>query len=270
MSNENNNGLSVSQRRAMKRAEFKRKFGNYWYIYVTLIGTATLSVISGLMLPFSPDKAGNIVVTVGGILAAVYYSIGFLTTGEGASYFWFDKLTDHDPDNGTQQVLAGAMLALAVATSLTTALAAGAFIAYWLGIFDQFYVMPTWAQKWVVWAIPTMWVIHFVAGTIFRAVSDEAEYEREAKARIRGAQNKVSKSKAEAKAEFWEQHAPTLARQLGEAEAQLELDNYQAVLNEKRNARGGSNQQPRQMVANAAATKKVEIQDENFTDGRER
>lgn len=244
--------LTPTQKRAMKRAEFQRKFGNYWYVYMTLIGTATLSVVSGLMLPFKPDETGNVIITFGGMMAAVYYSIGFLTTGEGASYFWFDKLTDHDQDNQTQKIVAGLMLTLAVITSLTTALAAGAFIAFWLGIFDQFYVMPTWAQKWVVWAIPTMWVAHFVAGTIFRAVSDEAEYEREAKSRIRVAQNKVSKAKSEAKADFWEQHAPQLARQLGEAEAQEELDNYQARLDEKRGNRQQNNQ-PRNVPVNALA-----------------
>lgn len=262
-----NTGLTPTQKRAMKRAEFYRKFGNYWYVYLTLIGTATLSVVSGLMLPFKPDEAGNLVVGFGGVMAAIYYSIGFLTTGEGASYFWFDKLTDHDQDNKTQQITAGLMLALAVITSLTTALAAGAFIAFWLGIFDEFYVMPTWAQKWVVWAIPTMWVAHFVAGTIFRATSDEAEYEREAKSRIRIAQNKVSKSKSEAKANFWEQHAPALAKQLGEAEAQEELDNYQARLNEKREKRSQNNSfSAPAMTVNAAEIKREELKDKSFTE----
>ncbi len=243
-----NNEMTVAQKRAMRRAEFNRKFGQYWFIYLALFGTAALSVVSGLMLPFSPDKNGYVVLSIGGVLAAVYYSIGFLTTGEGASYFWFDKLTDHDPDNTIQKGIAGLMLTLSISTSLVTALAAGAFIAFWLGIFDAFYVMPTWAQKWVVWAIPTMWVLHFIGGALFRYLSEESEYEREAASSIRTAKNEMVKSKSKAKADYWKANAPALARQLGEMEAEDELDAYHAKLEERKTRRGGGgqNQQSRQ------------------------
>ena len=230
----NNNELSISQKRAMKRAEFMRRFGQYWYVYAALAGTATLSFVSGLLMPFQPDVNGNIVITFGGVLAAFYYSIGFLTTGEGASYFWFDKLTDQDPDNGIQKAAAILMLSVSVVTSFVTALAAGSFIAFYLGVFNEFFIMPGWAQKWVVFAIPTMWVLHFVAGTVFRYVSEESEYEREAKSIIREAQNQMVKSKARAKAEYWKQNAPDLANKLGKMEAQDELDAYSAKLEEKR------------------------------------
>ena len=224
--------LTVTQKRAMKRAEFKRKFGQYWFIYVALLGTAVLSAVSGLLLPFQPDEQKEITITVGGIFAAIFYSIGFLTTGEAASYFWFDKLTDHDPDSNGQKITATLMLTVAIGTSLVTALAAGSFIAFWLGVFDNFFVMPPWAQKWVVFSIPTMWVLHFIAGTAFRAMSEESEYERESKSIIRTAQNEMIKAKETARANWWKSNAPALARQMGEAEAQEELDGYKSKIQE--------------------------------------
>lgn len=234
--------ITVTQKRAMKRAEFQRKFGQYWYIYIALLGTAGLSSVSGLLLPFRPDESGSIVLTVGGVFAAIYYTFGFLTTGEGATYFWFDKLTDHDPDNSTQKWIAGGMLSIAIITSLVTSMAAGAFIAFWLGLFSEFYIMPTWAQKWVVWAIPLMWVLHFVAGTVFRYVSEESEYEREANSIIREAKNQMTKEKEQAKANWWKEHAPELAQQLGEMEAQDELAAYKAKIDERAAKRGNQKQ----------------------------
>lgn len=233
------NELSITQKRAMKRAEFMRKFGKYWYIYMVLFGTAALSFTSGLLLPFKPDASGNPNITIGGLFAAIYYAVGFLTTGELAAYFWFDKLTDQDPDNGTQKVTAGLMLFAAVITSLVTALAAGTFIAYWLGIFNEFYVMPSWAQKWVVWAIPVLWVAHFVAGTIFRAVSEEAEYERDAKSIIRTVQNQMIRAKEQARSDYWKTNAPMLAQRMGEAEARDELAAYEAKIQERKRKQVG-------------------------------
>jgi uncharacterized Zn finger protein (UPF0148 family) len=226
--------MTPEERRNYNKAEFKRKFGQWWLIYAALAFTAILSFTSGVLLPFRPTDGGQMVVTLGGIFAAVYYSLGFLATGEGAFYFWFDKLTDHDKDNTTQLIIAWAMMITSISTSLITALAAAGFIAYWLGVFEAFYVMPLWGQKWVVWAIPLFIVAHLVTGTIFKAVSDEAEYERDAKADIRRAKNTIAKEKNEAKANYWKNNAADLARQLGELEAQEEIANYSRRVQQQR------------------------------------
>lgn len=229
----NENQMTIEQKRAARRAQFSEKIGRFWFIYLALIGTATLSFVGGLLLPFRPNDAGIITVTFGTACAALFYSIGFLSTGEGASLYWFEKLTDQDPDNPTQKIISYLMLTVSVITSLITALAAASFIAYWLGVFTEFTGMPAWAQRWVVWAIPSMWAAHFIAGTIFKAVSDESQYEREAKSVVRQARNEAAKAKAQAKANWWRVNAPVIAQAMGEMEAQSEIDAYAASLSDK-------------------------------------
>ena len=216
--------MEPDEKRRADKANFQRVFGRYWLIYVSLIGTAVLTISSGVMLAMQPDDGGQIVITPGVILAALFYASGFFTTGEGAFYFWFDKLTDHDEDNGWQIGIAVAMLIASVVTILVTSLAAGAFIAFWLGKLTAFDVMPIWAQNWVVWVIPVMWVAHAVSGVAFRAMSDEAASEREAKSIVRKTRNKILRQKQQAKADYWQANAPAQAVRMGEIEAQREIE----------------------------------------------
>lgn len=227
------NSMTVEQEKAFKKSEFNRIYGRYWFIYAALFMTAIMSTVSGLLLPFRPDSNGQVVITWGLILAAAYYAVGFLITGEGASYFWFDKLTDQDPDNGWQTAIAYLMLGTSVITSLITALSAASFIAYWLGVMPEFSGMPGWAQKWVVWAIPSMFVSHFIAGTIFKAISNESAYERRARSTINKARAEMAQARAQAKADWWKANAPEVARALGQMEAQAELNAQAARLAEQ-------------------------------------
>ena len=211
--------------KAYNRKVNAERYGRYWLVYVGLAVTAGLSVFAGMSLPF---KDGY--VTFWRIIAALYYAAGFVATGEGAAYFWFDKLTDRDEDNKTQIMVAWTMLLISVATILTTALAAGSFIAYYLGAMEIFTTLPYWAQEWIVWAIPVLLIVHMVSGMLFRAVSDEAAAEREMKVRIRLSKEKVQEEKMNARANYWENHAPDVAKQLGELEAQEEIARYRAKL----------------------------------------
>ena len=207
-----NDNMSVQEKRQYRRNEFRRKFGTHWLIYVSLLGTATLSLLSGLFLPLQPDANGVIHITFWTIMACLYYMVGFVSTGEGAGYYWFDKLTDHDKDNTAQVIIAGIMLFVSIVTIVVTALAGAAFVAFWLGAFEQFTVIPVWAQKWIVWAIPALWVAHAVAGMAFKAMSAESEAERDARA------------------SYWRNNASSVAKQIGEMEAQEEIDNFSVRL----------------------------------------
>lgn len=224
--------LTPQQKRQIQKQEFKRKFQKYWLVYVALICTSILSAISGFLLP-SEAKDGIIKITVITFFAGIYYAAGFLTNGEGAAYFWFDKLTDHDPDNTKQIWIASIMLGVSVLTIVITASAAASFLAYAIGALSEFQIMPRWAQVWVVWAIPVLWVVNLAAGMAFRSLSDEAEAERIANAKIREIQQNISFNKANAKAEYWQKNAPDLARQLGELEAQDEIDNMKVHIKSK-------------------------------------
>ena len=218
--------LSPDQERKIKKTENKARYGRYWLVYGALAITAMLSITAGILLPLRPDEAGQVHVTLPVILACIFYAVGFLMTGEGASLYWFGKMTDHDQDNTTQQVVAWSMMALSIITSLTTAMAAGTFIAYLLGALTVFDVMPMWAQNWVVYAIPIMLTIHAVCGMVFKAVSDEAMADRKGKAAVRQVLNEAAQVKAEAYASYVREHAPEQARQLGEMEAKKTLADY--------------------------------------------
>lgn len=229
--------MTPEQKRLYSKQEFKRKFGKYWLVYLALIGTGTLSGLSGFLLP-AKVAGGVITFSVVSVLAGLYYAIGFLSNGEGAAYFWFDKLTDHDEDNTLQVWIASIMLGLSVITIAITAVAAGSFIAFIMGALPDFQVMPAWAQKWIVWTVPVFWVAHFTAGVAFKTLSDEAANERTVNAKIRNITQQINTDKANARADYWTAHAPDLARQLGEMEAQEEIRQYSLKLESKNTPKG--------------------------------
>lgn len=212
----------VKREKEYKKAEFARRYLKYHLVYIALIGTAVLSVVTGLLLPYSSENANN--VGVAGMLAALYFAVGFVTNGELAANYWFGKLTDHDPDSTAQKTIAVIALAISVITSLITALAASLLIAYWLKIFSEFSGIPSWAQVYIVDIIPVMWVFHAVMGMAFKAFSEEAEMERTTKAFIRQKQNELVQHKEEAKANWWKENAEKVYREQGEIEAREALN----------------------------------------------
>jgi hypothetical protein len=229
--------MTNKQKKQLAADEFKRKYQRYWLMYWGLFFVAALSFICGLVLPFMRE---DIVVrlTWGTLAVSLFYALGFLTVGEGAFNFWFDKITDSDPDNNTQKWIAGIMIALSGAVSLSTALATSYIVAWWIKIFDSFVTIPAWAQKYIAIIIPVMVIVNVAAGVMFKWVSDEAYSERENNARIREAKNRAIQAQAKARADYMEANAPILARQMGEIEAQDQLDALQAQINEKRSKRG--------------------------------
>lgn len=216
--------MTPAQKRIEKRNEFMAKYGQHWLVYFALFSTASLSFISGIILPFTPDESGVFYLSFGGVLTGLYYAAGFVTNGEFSANYWFDKITDHDEDNTVQTYIAYGMLALSVIVSLVTALAAASQIAFLMGALSEFTAIPSWAQEWVVWSIPSMWTVNAVCGMLFKTLSDEAAAEREAKRIIREARQKILRDKANARAAYWQQKAPEIARRLGEQEAQSEID----------------------------------------------
>lgn len=232
-----NKEMTSKQKKEMQKAEFHQKFGRYWLIYMTLGFTAILSFIGGLMLPFmKPDVI--VPLSWGTAGAGIFYALGFLLIGEGAANFWFDKVTDQDPDNREQKIIAGLMIAASVIVSLSTALATSYIIAYWVGVFDTFLSIPAWAQKYIAISIPFMLIAHATAGIIFKSVSDEAFAEREAKSRIAQARNEAAEMRARARANWIIENAPKIAREMGEMEAKEELDALKAKIREKQIKRG--------------------------------
>lgn len=233
----NEQQMTSKQKKQMQAEEFKRKYSRYWMIYWGLFFTAALSFLCGVVLPFMREDI-DVPLNWGTAMISAYFALGFLTIGEGAFNFWFDKVTDSDPDNGGQKWIAAVMIALSAIVSLSTALATSYIIVWYIRIFDTFLKIPPWAQKYIAIAIPVVIVANVVAGVAFKWISDEAFSERETNSRIREAKNKAIQAQAEARARYIEANAPILARQMGEIEAQDQLDALQAQINEKRSKRG--------------------------------
>lgn len=221
--------MTSKQKKDLAKQAFARKYGRYWLLYLALGFTAILSFIGGLMLPFmKPDV--NVPLTWGTAAAGLFYAIGFILIGEGAANFWFDKVTDQDPDNNIQKWIAGIMIALSVIVSASTALATSYIIAYWVGVFEAFLTIPVWAQKYIAIVVPVMMVLHAVAAIAFKSVSDEATSERDARARINQAQSEAAEAEARAEADYIVANAPFLAHQMGEMKARAKLEALSAQL----------------------------------------
>jgi hypothetical protein len=231
VSTTNQDGLTSEQRRDLRKQN-GRNFRRFWVIYVGLFCTALLSFISGLILPFMRN---DIVVplTWGTALVALYYGAGFLINGELTANFWFGKLTDQDPDNTYQKYIAWGMLAVSIVVIAATCISAADMIAFWVGVFNQFYQIPVWVQKYVVYAIPVMLVANVVMAMLFRGVSDEAIAEREEQARINQAMSDARIAEAQAYADYTITNAPTLARKKGEMRAAADVALLQAQINEQ-------------------------------------
>lgn len=225
--------MTPQEKREYKKQEFKKKFSRFWLIYIALVGTGVLSAISGMLLPAAVQD-GSFIFSGLTLLGGLFYAIGFLSNGEGAAYFWFDKLTDHDPDNTWQVVIASIMLGVSVLTIGITSVASAQFIAFAIGALSEFSAIDPRIQEWVVFSIPILWVLHFSAGTAFKALSDEADFERKAKSQIREITQSIEKNKNDARVDYWKANAPDLAKRLGELEAQEEIEKYNLKIKNKR------------------------------------
>lgn len=239
--------MTSKQKKQIRAQEFARKYGRYWLLYFALGFTAILSFIGGLMLPFmKPDV--TVPLTWATAAAGLFYAIGFILIGEGAANFWFDKVTDQDPDNNVQKWIAGIMIALSVIVSASTALATSYIIAYWVGVFDAFLTIPVWAQKYIAVVVPVMMVFHAVAAIAFKSVSDEATAERDARSRINQAQSEAAEAEARAEADYIVANAPYLAQQMGEMKARAKLEALAAQIKSEQTKLGVSyNQDVRQL-----------------------
>jgi hypothetical protein len=222
----------TSEQKKSIRKQNNRNFRRFWVIYVGLFGTALLSFVSGLILPFMRNDV-VVPLTWGTAFVALYYGCGFLVNGELMANFWFGKITDQDPDNTIQKIIAWGMLAVSIIIISATCISAADMIAFWVGVFNQFYQIPIWVQKYVVYAIPVMLVSNVVMAMLFRGISDEAIAEREAMARINQAMSNAAEAEAKAEADYIIANAPALARERGQLKAAAQINALRAQINEQ-------------------------------------
>jgi hypothetical protein len=199
-------------------------FKRYWLLYTALAGTGALSIFAGIYLGLNPNEKGLFDLTFENIIFALYYGIGFLVTAEGATLFWETKLVYHDVNkegkaNNWQLNTAKVALGLSIAAVIVTGLAAADFIAVWRGNFSAFTQVQEWAQGWVVWAIPVLFVFHAACAILYWYHSAEAALDRWKNQNRRQTQVEMSEVEAEAWIAEYRRISPELAKQKGRAMA---------------------------------------------------
>lgn len=200
----------------------------YWLLYIALIATGAMSTFAGAYLGLAPDESGYFkpfgwdIDTLTNILFAIYYAVGFLATAEGATLFWETKLVFHDVDtegkpNMVQLWTARIALVVSIAAVIVTGLAAADFLAVWRGKLSAFSNIQTWAQGWVVWAIPVLFVFHAVSAILYWYNSEDARLERwKSQTRLQ-TQAQMSELEAQAWINEYQKIAPDLAKMKGAA-----------------------------------------------------
>ena len=222
------------QEKALKRKATWLPFKKFWLLYVALFGTGILSAFAGVYLGLSPDKDGYFDLSVTNVLFAMYYAIGFLATAEGATLFWETKYVYHDVDkdgkaNSWQTNTAATALGVSIFAVIITGLAAADFLAVWRGNLDAFDSIQKWAQGWVVWAIPVLFVFHAVCAIIYWYNSAEAALDRWKSQNRRQTQASMAQIEADAWMDEYRRISPELAKQKGRALArQAALEDFYA------------------------------------------
>jgi hypothetical protein len=224
--------MTYEEQKAREEKEKKEKaFANrarwlplkkYWLLYFGLMGTGILSMFAGIYLGLSPDEEGRFTITVANILFAVFYGGGFLGVAEGATLFWETKLVFHDVDekgqtNKWQLRTAKVALFISISAVVLTGLAAADFLAVWRGNLSAFYEIQIWAQGWVVWSIPVLFVFHVTCAILYWYHSAEARLERWKDQIRRQTQSQMNQIEADAWKEEYTRIAPDLAKAKGRA-----------------------------------------------------
>lgn len=216
------NEAKEKQDKAIKNRAKWLPFKKFWLLYVALFGTGILSAFAGIYLGLSPDEKGYFDMSITNVGFALYYAIGFLATAEGATLFWETKYVYHDVDkdgkkNKFQVNTAAIALGVSIIAVIITGLAAADFLAVWRGKLDTFVSIPGWAQGWVVWAIPVLFVFHAVSAIAYWYNSAEAALDRWKTQNQRQTQANMAQVEADAWIEEYKRISPELAKQKGRA-----------------------------------------------------
>jgi len=207
---------------ALKRKAQMLPFKKFWLLYVALFGTGILSAFAGVYLGLAPDENGYFVLNITNVGFALYYALGFLATAEGATLFWETKYVYHDVDkdgkkNDWQTNTAAIALGVSIFAVIVTGLAAADFLAVWRGNLTAFNSIQVWAQGWVVWAIPVLFVFHAVCAIIYWYNSAEAALDRWKNQNRRQTQSAMAQVEADAWMDEYKRISPQLAKQKGAA-----------------------------------------------------
>lgn len=222
---------------AMRR-EFK-EFLDHPLLYVALIASGFLSALAGLAIGLGLQMVdGEMVIRTdfGHVFFAVLYFVLFPYFFEFGLANWLNKFLHREDGNNIQYWTSLLMISVTFIGTGITAYSAMDVLVTAGGFFDSFVEVPAGVQRWIAFALPTMFLLNIASGEMYRQFTKEARLTRTANKELREdqiaadmevklAQMKARKDIAIAEAEAYSSKAEKDALEIGRNRGNANWDN---------------------------------------------
>ena len=213
-----------AQRKAQENSEKMRRnmseFRDHPLLYIALIASGFLSALAGLAIGLGLKMVeGNVQIIwdVPHIFFALQYAGLFPYFFEFGLANWLHKLLHREPDNTTQLVTAWIMVILTFIGTAVTAYSAMDVLVTAGGFFASFTEISPTVQKWIAYALPTMFLLNIASGEAYRQFTAHAVLQRTADIELHekrlGAELEVTLAQMEAKKQVAIAQAAEYSRQ---------------------------------------------------------
>lgn len=213
-----------AQRKAQENSEKMRRnmseFRDHPLLYIALVASGFLSALAGLAIGLGLKMVdGNVQVIwdVPHVFFALLYAGLFPYFFEFGLANWLHKLLHREPENTIQLVTAWIMVILTFVGTAVTAYSAMDVLVTAGGFFASFTEISPTVQKWIAYALPTMFLLNIASGEAYRQFTTHAVLQRTADIELHekrlGAELEVQLAQMEAKKQVAIAQAAEYSRQ---------------------------------------------------------
>ena len=213
-----------AQRKAKENSEKMRRnmseFRDHPLLYIALIASGFLSALAGLAIGLGlkmVDGNVQIIWDVPHVFFALLYAGLFPYFFEFGLANWLHKLLHREPENTIQLVTAWIMVILTFIGTAVTAYSAMDVLVTAGGFFASFTEISPTVQKWIAYALPTMFLLNIASGEAYRQFTAHAVLQRTADIELHekrlGAELEVQLAQMEAKKQVAIAQAAEYSRQ---------------------------------------------------------
>ena len=199
-----------AQRKAQENSEKMRRnmseFRDHPLLYIALIASGFLSALAGLAIGLGlkmVDGDVSVILDFPHIFFAILYAGLFPYFFEFGLANWLHKLLHREPENTIQLVTAWIMVILTFIGTAVTAYSAMDVLVTAGGFFASFTEISPTVQKWIAYALPTMFLLNIASGEAYRQFTAHAVLQRTADIELHekrlGAELEVKLAQMEAK-----------------------------------------------------------------------
>lgn len=242
----------IKQRLADKtnkqKESMRRDYSNFIdhpLLYVALISSGFLSALAGVAIGLGIKMNNGVMsmtVDFGHVFFSILYFFLFPYFFEFGLANWLHKFLHREPDNKIQFWTAAVMIVITFLGTAITAYSAMDVLVTAGGFFESFTEIPAGVQRWIAFALPTMFLLNILSGELYRQFTVEAILTRAANIELRQdqiaadmevslAQMKAKKDIAIAAATEYsnkaDQEAPEIGRNKGKEKWNYDKGTYQ-------------------------------------------